>query len=100
MVDLIGSHEKFLSMKINASTATVIQIPRPQSKKFSVPCRKKDDNTYYPLDVHAYTCTDYLSPDSFLWREVEGASVGQTSLNHYLTITNFLQEELGHYSTR
>ena len=32
MVDLIGSHEKFLPMKINASTATVMQIPRPQSK--------------------------------------------------------------------
>ena len=26
-------------------------------------------------------CTEYLSPNSFLWREVEGASVGQVSLN-------------------
>ena len=31
MVDLIGSHEKFLPMKINASTATVIQTLRLQS---------------------------------------------------------------------
>ena len=31
MIDLIGSHEKFLPMKINASTSTVIQISRLQS---------------------------------------------------------------------
>ena len=49
MVDLIGSHKKFLPMKINVSTSTVIQISRLQSKKenFSVAC-EKDDNTIIP----------------------------------------------------
>ena len=31
MIDLIGSHEKFPTMKINASTAKVIQTLRLQS---------------------------------------------------------------------
>ena len=49
MVDLIGSHEKFLPIKINASTATVIQISRLQSKKenFNITC-EKDDDTIIP----------------------------------------------------
>ena len=49
--------------------------------------------------IHTHVQNTFL-PTVFFWKEVEGASVGQTSLNHYLTITNFLQEELGHYSTR
>ena len=36
---------------------------------------------FHLLDVHTYTCIEYLSSDSFLWREVEDASVGQISLN-------------------
>ena len=57
--------------------STVIQISRLQSKKEILTSYAY----YYPLDMHTYTCTEYLSPDNFLWREVEGASVGQVYLN-------------------
>ena len=61
-------------MKIKASTAKVIQTLRLQSLASHDIVKKM-----IPLDVHTHACTEYLSPNSFLWREVEGASVGQLS---------------------